>query len=142
MAQREVQGKDILLFIDPLGGTSYDLIVCLTSQTITLATNKIDSSSKCGTSSSPSTSTADVAFDGNVQFGPTSPTLSADALFTLWLNQTIFSWKMGPATPVTGDVVYNALGFLSALTLTYPEGVATFAGTISVTNVVTQVITA
>ena len=140
MAQREVQGKDVLLFIDPAGGTTYDTIVCLTSNGLTLATNTINSSSKCGTSSSPGTSTFDVPFEGNYMLDPDSGNISGADLFTLAKNKTNFSWKMGPAIPVIDDIVYTGTGFLSGLTISYPDGVATFSGTISCDDI-DQVVT-
>lgn len=140
MAQREVSGRDILLFIDPLGGTAYDMIICLTSNGLSLSTDTINSSSKCGTSSSPGTSTNDVTFEGNYMIDPDASRISGAGLFTLAKDHTSFSWKMGPATPIADDVVYSSTGFLSALSITYPEGVATFSGTIS-SDDITQVIT-
>lgn len=141
MAQREVNGKTILLFIDPLGGTAYDMIICLTSNGLTISTDTINSSSKCGTSSSSGTSTNNVTFEGNYMIAPDAGRISAAGLFTLAKNKTDFSWKMGPATPISGDVVYNSIGFISALSITYPEGVATFSGTISSDDII-QVTTA
>lgn len=139
--QREINGKDILLFIDQSGvGSVYDLIVCLTDNGMGLSTNSIDSSSKCGNSSTPGTTKADVTFTGNIAFEPATGKVSEAGLFTLWKNKTIFSWKMGPSSPVEGDVVYSGDGYLSAFTLAYPEGTATFSGTISVSGDVSQAI--
>lgn len=131
MAKREINGKDILLFIDPAGGEDYDLIICLTSNSINMTSEVINSSSKCGTSSSPGTDTNDVPFEGNFWADPDTGKISGGDLFTLKKNKTNFSWKMGPATPVAGDPIFTSTGFLSSLTLTFPDGVATFSGTIS-----------
>lgn len=131
MAQVEVSGSDILLFIDPLGGTAYDTLVCLTSNSITGSTDTINSSSKCGTSSSPGTQTNDVSFEGNYMKDLDGGNISGADLWDLWKNKTNFSWKMGPVVPVPGDDTYYGTGFLSTLTLTFPDGVATYSGTIS-----------
>lgn len=128
---REVNGKDILLFISTDAGATYDTIVCLTSNSITGSTDTINSSSKCGTSSSPGPTTNDVNFDGNYWLDPDTGKISGGDLFTLWKNKTNFSWKMGPAIPLDGDHVYSSTGFISTITITYPDGVATFSGTIS-----------
>lgn len=135
MAQREVSGKDILLFIDPAGGTDYDTIVCLLTNSFTGSTDTINSSSKCGTSSSPGPQTNSVAFEGNYMIDPDTGKISGADLFTLWKNKTNFSWKMGPAIPIADDIVYTGNGFISDITITYPDGVATFSGTISSDNV-------
>lgn len=140
MAELEVSGKTELLFIDPLGGTAYSLIVCLISNGMSLSTDTINSSSKCGSSSSPGPTKADVSFEGNVMQDPDATHISSADLFSLWKNSTNFSWKMGKAVPASNDVTYTSSGFISALSITYPDGVATFSGTIAA-DAITQVIT-
>ena len=50
MAQRTAEGKNLVLLIDTLNtGASYDLVVCLTSNSFARTANVIDASSKCGT---------------------------------------------------------------------------------------------
>lgn len=131
MAKVEISGTTILLFIDPLGGTAYEPLVCLTSNSITGSTDTINSSSKCGTSSSPGPQTNEVSFEGNQMNNLDAGEMSSADLWDLWKDKTNFSWKMGPAIPVAGDDTFYSTGFLSTLTLTYPDGVATYSGTIS-----------
>ena len=82
MAQVEVSGSDILLAIDPALGTNWATIVCLTSNGINISTDTINSSSKCGTSSSPGTQTMDVPFEGNYMKNPDGTNISGADLFT------------------------------------------------------------
>lgn len=132
----EVSGTDILLGIDPEGGTNWQTIVCLTSNGINISTDTINSSSKCGTSSSPGTQTMDVPFEGNYMKNLDGTDISGADLFTLAKEKTNFSWIQGTAaaisgSPATGDDTYTGTGFISSLSITFPEGVATFSGTIS-----------
>lgn len=137
MAQIEVQGSDILLGIDPAGGTNWQTIVCLTSNGINISTDTINSSSKCGTSSSPGTQTMDVPFEGNYMKLPDGTNISGADLFTLAKNKTNFSWIQGTLAALTGgsidtgDDTYTGTGFISSLSIVFPDGVATFSGTIS-----------
>jgi hypothetical protein len=136
MAQEEVSGHDIWLGIDPAGGTNWVTIVCLTSNGINLSTDTINSSSKCGTSSSPGTQTMDVPFEGNYMKNPDGTSISGADLFTLAKEKTNFSWIQATldaigGSPAQGDDIYTGTGFISSLSITFPDGTATFSGTIS-----------
>ncbi len=66
MAERKISGNDVLLFIDPAGGTTWELVICLTSQSLTRATSEIDAKSKCGPDKSPGSQEINVDFEGQV----------------------------------------------------------------------------
>lgn len=138
MAQRIVNGKDILLFIDPAGGTDYKTVVCLTSNSKKLTTAIVDAATKCGPDSKAGTQTVSVDFTGSVAVDPDADKVSEADLYPLWKNSTTIGWKIGPAVPVAGDVSYTGIGFISDLGDTYDMNGATFTGTIAVSGTPTQ----
>ena len=143
MAERKVSGVDILLFIDPAGGTTYSTVVCLTSQSVDLTTNQIDAKTKCGPDKLPGTQDQNVTFEGVTMIDPDALKISTASLFTLWKDQTTIGWKIGPATPVTDDIVYSGTGFIAALGMTWGmDESATFTGELGVIGDITQTITA
>ena len=141
MAEHQLSGASILLYIDPAGGTNYDTVVCLTSQSWSGTTNVIDATSKCGPNTLPGTQTNSVSFEGQHMYDPIAGTLSGASLFDLWQNKTTIGWKIAPAIPVTGDEVLSSTGFISELSKSY--GIAdpsTFTGTLSIYGATTQTI--
>lgn len=134
MAERKVNGKDILLFIDPAGGVDYKTVVCLTSNSKKLATATLDAASKCGPDTRPGAQTVSVDFAGQVVVAPDTGRVSEGDLFDLWKGTTNIGWKIGPAVPVDGDVIYTGQGFISDLSDTYDMNGATFTGTIGVSG--------
>jgi hypothetical protein len=143
MAQRKIAGDDILLFIDPLGGTDYDTIVCLTEQQFNRATTEIDAKSKCGPDKLPGAQNIELTFQGQIVYGPDSGNISESGLHTLWQNSTTIGWKLGKASPVTGDVTYSGTGFISRLNSAFAmDSPSTFDGSIGVYGSVTQTVSA
>ena len=134
MAERKVNGKDILLFIDPAGGEDYKTVVCLTSNSKRLTTATLDAASKCGPDSRPGAQTVTVDFAGQVVVDPDTGRVSEADLYDLWKDTTNISWKISPAVPADGDVIYTGEGFLSDLSDTYDMNGATFTGTIGVSG--------
>lgn len=142
MAEHKLSGKNVLLFIDPAGGTSYDTVVCLTNQTWQGTTNTIDATSKCGPDTLPGTQTNSVTFEGQHLYDPATGTISGVDLFPLWQNQTTIGWKIAPASPVTGDEELSGTGFISELSKNYNQtDPATFSGTLSIIGSTTQTVT-
>ena len=140
MAEHKLSGKDILLFIDPLGGTEYDTIVCLTNQTWQGSTNVIDATSKCGPDSLPGTQSNSISFEGQNLFDPVNGYSGAD-LFVLWKNSTTIGWKIAPVSPTTGDETLEGTGFISELSKNYNQtDPSTFSGTLSIYGSTTQTI--
>lgn len=142
MAERKVNAKDILLFIDVAGGTNYQVVVCLTEQSFNLATEVIDSATKCGADKAPGNTEYTLDFQGQTLIGEGTK-VSAAVLFTLAQNSTTIGWKIGKAVPVTGDVSYEGQGFISKLDQSWPNtGKATFSASVGIEGVPTQTITA
>ena len=134
MAQHELAGDSILLFIDPAGGTDYDTVVCLNNQTWSGGTQIIDASSKCGPNTLPGQANPQkVDFDGNQVFDADSGKISGVDLYPLQRDKTTIGWKIAPVDPIEGDEILYGTGFIADLSKEYAKGSpATFAGSISV----------
>lgn len=142
MAQRKIAGDDILLFIDPAGGTDYDTVVCLTQQDFNRARTEIDAKSKCGPDKLPGSESIELTFQGQIVLSPDAGNISEAGMHTLWQNATTIGWKLGKASPVTGDVTYTGTGFISRLNSSYGmDNPSTFDASIGVYGNVTQTVT-
>jgi len=142
MAERKITANSYLLSIDPLGGTSYDNIVCLLNHAFSLTTETNDSSTFCGPDSSPGTTSSNVTFTAVTMLVADTGHTSAPDIFDLANAKTVFSWEIGPATPASGDMVKTGMGYFSAYGESYDEGqFGQFSGTITVSCEVTQTIT-
>ncbi len=114
MARREISGNDILLKIDPLGGTNYVLLVCLNSNSIESTTSVIDAGSKCGPNKLPGVLDNKIQLEIIDVLDVASGEISSSELFLLQQAKTVFSWYYGPMTPVAEDVSYTGTGFLAS----------------------------
>jgi hypothetical protein len=140
--RREISGNDILLSIDPDGGTNYKLLVCLTSNSLERTTNVIDAASKCGPNKLPGVQDIKVPFTFYDVLDADAGEVSEDALHPLWANKTTISWKYGPAIPASGDVTYTGIGFIGSLNKADAQNSpSTITGTIEVKGTITQTIT-
>jgi hypothetical protein len=140
--RREISGNDLLLFIDPAGGTNWDLVVCLTSNSIARTTNEIDAASKCGPNLLPGTQSIKINFDFHDVLDTNNGEVSEGALHPLWAAKTIVSFKFGKVSPAAGDVTYTGTGFIGGLTLTAAQNSPVVVqGTIAVQGSITQTVT-
>jgi hypothetical protein len=131
MAEHKVAGGTMLLFIDPAGGTDYDMVVCLTSVSKSDSITVVDASSACGPDKSPGTLELSYAFEGQHLQDPTTGKISGTSLRQLLRAKTTIGWKIAPESPVAGDEIEEGTGFLSELSSTYAfDSVGTFTGTI------------
>lgn len=131
MAEHKVQGGNMLLFIDPNGGTDYDVVVCLTSVGKSDSVTVVDASSACGPDKSPGTLEISYSFEGQHLQDPDTGKISGTDLRSLLRSETTIGWKIAPETPVAGDEVEYGTGYLSELSSTYAfDSVGTFTGTI------------
>ncbi len=132
MAERKISGNDMLLFGGRTPGV-FDLIVCLTANSITRTTNEIDAKSKCGPDKLAGTQDNGVTFEGQVMVDPDSGRVSIDDLTDWWQEKATIYWKMGKVTPLEGDITYTFTGFVSKLDEAYAQDVpGTFSGAIGV----------
>jgi hypothetical protein len=131
MAEHKVQGGDMLLFIDPTGGTDYDIVVCLTSVGKSDSVTVVDASSMCGPDKSPGTVEISYSFEGQHLQDPDGGSISGTDLRQLLRSETTIGWKIAPENPVAGDEIEEGTGYLSELSSTYAfDSVGTFTGAI------------
>lgn len=130
MAEHKVQGGNMLLFIDPTGGTSYSMVVCLTNVGKKDSVAIVDAASACGPDKSPGVLDLSYSFEGQHLQDPTGA-ISGTSLRQLLRNKTTIGWMIGPDTPVTGDEIEEGTGYLSELSSSYAfNSVGTFTGTL------------
>ena len=131
MAEHKIEGSNMLLFIDPDGGTDYNIVVCLTSVGKADSITVVDASSACGPDKSPGTLELSYSFEGQHLQDPTTGSISGTDLRILLRGEQTIGWKIAPETPVSGDEIESGTGFLSELSSTYAfDTVGTFTGTI------------
>jgi hypothetical protein len=131
MAEHKVQGGNMLLFIDPNGGTDYDLVVCLTSVGVSMSVGVVDASSACGPDKSPGALEISYTFEGQHLQDPDTGKISGTNLRLLLNAEQTIGWKLAPETPVEGDEIQEGTGFISELSSTYAfDSVGTFTASI------------
>lgn len=131
MAEHKVQGGNMLLFIDPLGGTDYSTVVCLTSVGTSDSVSVVDASSACGPDKSPGTLEISYSFEGQHLQDPTGGQISGTDLRILLRSEATIGWMISPEVPEIGDEIQSGTGYLSELSSTYAfDSVGTFTGTI------------
>ena len=131
MSEHKVQGGDMLLFIDPTGGTNYDTVVCLTSVSQTDSVSPIDASSACGPDKSPGAIDMSISFEGQHLQDPSTGLISGTNLLQLLRAEQTIGWKLSPVSPVAGDEIQEGTGYLSELSSTYSySDIGLFSGTI------------
>jgi hypothetical protein len=142
MAERKLTGGDVLFSIDIAGGTSYDLVICLTSQSYSRTTDEIDAATKCGPDTQPGKQKQSISFDGQIMLSPNANRMSMSDLHDAWEDKTEFTWKYGVASPTTGDITYTGTGFLSKLDETADiDNPSTFSATVGILGSVTKTVT-
>lgn len=131
MAEHKIAGGSMLLFIDPNGGTDYEIVVCLTSLSKSDSVTVIDASSACGPDKSPGMLELSYGFEGQHLQDPTTGSISGTDLRFLLRGEQTIGWKIAPETPEAGDEIESGTGYLSELSSTYAfDSVGTFTGTI------------
>lgn len=142
MAERKVTTGSNFLFIDPLGGTSFSLMICLEKFDLKVSRNVIDAATMCGPDLQAGPETSSITFNGQQMLSPGASRTSNGDLLDLLQAKTTISWKIATATPVTGDEVLTGTGFISDLSNGYDfKTPSSFSGTISVKSTITKVVT-
>lgn len=109
MAETKVSARDYILLADLAGGTTFIPVACLTTNSFTSTVNTIDATSKCGDQYQAGPSyTQSFKGDGFAidQTGAPSKD-SYQQLYDAHAAGTVFTIKMGKASPSTGDVYYG-----------------------------------
>lgn len=121
----------MLLFIDPNGGTNYDMVVCLTSVGTNMTVGTVDASSACGPDKSPGTVEISYSFEGQHLQDPNGGRISGTDLRILLNAEQTIGWKISSEIPINGDEIQEGIGFLSELSSTYAyDSVGKFTGAI------------
>lgn len=118
MANNFVNGRDIVISIDPAGGTSYKLVVCLTSNTMTSRLTELDASSKCGNQWVAGQKFDETITGEGFLIDPDTGTPTNQGfpeLYSLFTGRTQFTAKFGKASPTTGEATYSGPAFLTNL---------------------------
>ena len=111
MAETKVSARDYILLADLAGGTTFIPVACLTSNSFTSTVNTIDATSKCGDQYQvgPSFNQSFKADGFAIDETGTPSKDSYQQLYTAHAAKTVFTIKMGKASPTTGDVYYGGL---------------------------------
>ena len=116
MAERKITANTWLLMIDTAGGTAYDTVVCLTDWSFPRSRAEIDSKSFCGPDKSVGQlESGPIDFSGITMLGLGTVTVSTVQLDVAFKANTTIGWKIAPAVPITGDLIYSGTGALSKL---------------------------
>jgi hypothetical protein len=135
MSEHKVQGGDMLLFIDPNGGTDYNTVVCLTSVGVSDSVNVVDASSACGPDKSIGALEISYSFEGQHLQDPETGSISGTDLRALLRAEQTIGWKMSPLSPIDGDEIHSGTGWLSELSSTYSyDSIGTFTGVLQPYN--------
>lgn len=134
MAETEIRGRDWLLLVDFDNNASYLPMACLTNVSFSTELDEIDANSKCGNKTLPGdVFTQEVSFEGNAidQTGTPSKD-SYNTLYTALTNKTEFAFKIGKASPATGDIVYSSsAAYVFSMELTGDDNdIVKFSGSI------------
>lgn len=138
MANNEINGRDIIISLDPTGVSTFRPVVCLTSNTITNSLTSLDASSKCGNKF-----VAGAKFESSISgegflIDPDTgtPTNYGYAeLFAYFTQKRTLSARFGKATPTTGDYIYSGDVFISELeAVAADDELATFSVTFTAIN--------
>ena len=130
MAEHRIASKTVLLYIDPAGGTAYNTVVCLTEITRSDTRTTTDASSFCGPNKALGPlEVGERNFTGFHLMDPNTGSISGANLRTLLYSGATIGYKIGPATPVTGDETEVGTAFIGSLSDTYAlDTDATFQG--------------
>jgi hypothetical protein len=133
MADTEIRGREWLLLIDADGNNTYLPAACLTDVTFSSELDEIDANSKCGNKTlAGDVFTQEITAEAIAIDQTGTPTKeSYSALYTYHVNKTLLPFKIGKASPVSGDIVYSGSGYIFSWELSTPDNdKATFSITI------------
>src|SRR4249919_3463705 len=134
----KIDANTYFLFVDDTGGTTYSDVLCLVNFSFAGTTATNDAGTMCGPDSSPGDLSSTVTFTAQTITDPATGEVSGAEIFTAWQNKVSVGWKIGPATPASGDIVKTGEGYFSAYGENYDNGQkGAFNGTIAVQGLVT-----
>jgi len=115
MPETKVSARDYILLADIDGDATFKPVACLTSNSLTSTVNTIDATSKCGDQFQPGPSfTQSFECEGFAIDETGTPAKdSYQQLYAAHAARTVFSMKMGKATPAAGDITYSGQVWIS-----------------------------
>ena len=115
MAETKVSARDYILLADIDGDGTYKPVACLTSNSLTSTLNVIDATSKCGDQFQPGPAfTQSFQAEGFAIDETGTPAKdSYQQLYAAHAARTVFSMKMGKASPAAGDITYSGQVWIS-----------------------------
>lgn len=119
MAEHEVVGGTMYLFISRLNDGNYDTAVCLTSLGKDDSVGEVDSSSQCGPSITPGVLSINRPFEGVLLQDPDTGKISGTDLRILMYAKTLIGYKIATQGLVTGDETETGEGYIFSLSSTY-----------------------
>lgn len=118
MAQRFVEAASTFITI-ALDGQSQANVYCIVSITRNYTTNITDAASICNPSAK-APGTQDITVDLSLQrvWDVDPGNYSELFLHDAWANKSLIDYTIGPASPVTGDLVETGTGYITSMTKT------------------------
>ncbi len=115
MAEKKILPNSVLLTAEVTGDSGQEkTVVCLMQNDQNSTANIITADTFCGTEklSGSKGMTLNVTF--RRIWTPDSTHISEAFFYDAWLNDTNLTFTVGPANPVTGDIVYTGTGLVSS----------------------------
>lgn len=138
MAERKIPNNTTLLFLSE-DNIDFSAVVCLTKVQRTLQVDEVDASSICGPDKEPGMVSGNITCEAQHLLDPATNKVSGHGLFDWMINKTPLYYKMGPASPVDGDVIGTGQCFISQLDDNYQYNTqSTFSATFSLKGIPTE----
>lgn len=136
MAQEPVIGKNVALLLgDPVdvGTPVYKQLVCATTMTLNRTNNISKTETKCGVIKTPGTHDYNITFSGVQMNQVDAGNMSEGDVHTLFKDDKLQAFKIGPMTPTGGETIYEGEGYITTENSTWPAtGESTYEVTIEV----------
>src|SRR5678815_5342690 len=118
MAERYVPAASMFITIG-LEGESQLVVFCIVSITRNYTLNITDAGSICNpVAKSPGTQDTSVDLTLQRVWEPTTDHYSEKFLHDAFNNKSVIEYTVGPAAPVTGDLIETGNGYISSMTKT------------------------
>lgn len=115
MARRAVAPEDMALYLGSKDEiTEYKFVDCLTQSTVQRAIAAINTATICENSTTPGALTISVPFQGVPYVEVDADKASAFELSQVARAKEVRKWKLAPAEPKAGDIIYDFEAYLSS----------------------------
>ena len=119
MSYTFVNARDYILQLDFDRNGTFLVVACLTSNSMEITRDAIDADSKCGDQQLPGDSVQQTISCSGMAIDHTGQGSreSYDRLYSMLVNKDSVPCRIGPAVPVSGDIVYSGSVFLTSFSL-------------------------